>query len=94
MRKAARQCEESSITWPIGQTSGAQQVTSLTLSDSPGERGIWRIPGILGAFTKRMKSRYERDFWPFSWRKDEEGRFWYSMPAPVAAKIRSFRQAA
>jgi Family of unknown function (DUF6416) len=55
-----------------------------------GPRATWRVPGVLGAFTKRMNRRYERKIWPFAWRK-ENGQFIYWMPASVATKIRSFR---
>jgi hypothetical protein len=59
-----------------------------------GPNAHWQVPGVLGGITKRMRSRYGRDWWPFAWAKDEAGNYSYWMPASVAAKFKAFRDEA
>jgi hypothetical protein len=56
-----------------------------------GERALWRVPGVMGGFTKRAKNRYGHDLWPFSWEKLEDDSFLYWMPEGIAGRLRAVR---
>lgn len=49
----------------------------------------WKtIAGTLGAFSRRLKSRYGIETWPFQFKRDHKADAWiYSMPGDMAAKI-------
>jgi hypothetical protein len=55
-----------------------------------GPNAALRVAGVLGAFTRRMQSRYGREFWPFAWEKDDDEAFHYWMPPHVAARFRDY----
>jgi hypothetical protein len=88
----------------VEQSGPAMRDILRALAERPGEwlttedlaealtgkpKATWNtIAGTLGAFGRRLSSRYGLESWPFQYKRDHEARCWvYSMTRDTATKI-------
>lgn len=67
-------------------------VTAQELAEGIG-RTRQQLAGVLGAFGRRVKNRYQMDSWPFeAWEDARKGMLVYRMDAHTAALIQTMRR--